>query len=143
MHIFKLCDENDTLLHEYKILKTNAGDNLKDDLTQIDLFYVKLNDDYTAIKIELVLTILDNITKSVSCKLYNSLKSNLCVKHYKKIKLISVNNNLGNLENVIISNSTKINNIKNSIYLKNIYNILFYDSKTQVDFRGIFFEKIF
>ena len=63
----------------------NAGDNLKDDLSQIDIFYVKLNDNYSIIKIEFVLSILDNITKSVSCKLYNSLRSNfLCVKHYKK-----------------------------------------------------------
>ena len=40
----------------------------------------------------------------------------------------------------------EINYIKNNIskvYLKNIYNILFYESKTQVDFRGIFFEEVF
>ena len=88
MHIFKIYDENNNLLHEYKNLKTNAGDNLKDDLNQIDLFYVKLNDSYSIIKIELVLSILDNITKSVSCKLYNSLRSNfLCIKHYKKFNI--------------------------------------------------------
>ena len=28
-------------------------------------------------------------------------------------------------------------------YLKNIYDILFYDKQTQVDFRGIFYEKVF
>ena len=137
---------------------------------------MKLNDDYSIIKIELVLSILDNITKSVSCKfMYNSLRSNsLCIKHYKKINLISVNNNLGDLENTILSNSSKIDTNKNDIstnlinmntnedniaynleeinyiknnnsisYLKNIYNILFYDFKTQVDFRNLFYEKIF
>ena len=31
MHIFQLYDENNLLIHEYKNLKTNAGDNLKDD----------------------------------------------------------------------------------------------------------------
>ena len=76
MHVFKLYDENNNLLHEYKNLKTNAGDNLQDDLTQIDLFYVKLNNDYSVIKIELVLSILDGKTKSITCKLYDSLKSN-------------------------------------------------------------------
>ena len=82
------------------------------------------------------------INNTVDCKIYNAYDSNfLCVKHYKKINLISVNNNLGDLENTILSNSSKINNIKNSIYLKNIYNILLYDSKTQVDFRGLFFKK--
>ena len=54
MHIFRLYDENNLLIHEYKNLKTNAGDNLKDDLNHIDLFYVKLNDDYSVIKIELI-----------------------------------------------------------------------------------------
>ena len=168
MHVFKLYDENNNLLHEYKNLKTNARDDLKDDLNQIDLFYVKLNDNYSIIKIELVLSMLNNVTKSVSCKLYNSLRSNfLCIKHYKKINLISVNNNLGDLENTILSNKndistnlikinsneddilynlSEINNIKNNnykSYLKNICNIIFYDSKTQIDFRNLFYEKIF
>ena len=85
MHVFKFYDENNTLLHEYRNLKTNAGDNLKDDLNNLDIFYVKLNDNHSIIKIELLFSILDNINKSVSCKLYNSLKSNfLCIKHYKK-----------------------------------------------------------
>ena len=41
---------------------------------------------------------------------------------------------------------SEINYIKNNIsnpYLKNIYNILFYESKTQVDFRNLFYEKVF
>ena len=154
MYVFKLYDENNNLLHEYKNLKTNSGDNHQDDLTQIDLFYVKLNDNYSIIKIELVLSILDNITKPVSCKLYNSLRSNfLCIKHYKKINLISVNNNTDNLENSILSNKnnistnlSEINNIKNNIsklYLKNIYNISFYNEKTQIDFSNTFYEKVF
>ena len=116
MHVFKLYDENNTLLHEYKNLKTNSGDNLKDDLTQIDLSYVKLNDNYSIIKIELVLSILDNITKSVTCKLYNSLRSNfLFIKHYKKINTLSINDNLTNLENDISSNLTKIETNKSNI----------------------------
>ena len=116
IHILKLYDENNDLIYEYKNLKSNAGDNLKDDLTQIDLFYVKLNNDYSTIKIELVLSILDNITKSVTCKLYNFLKSNfLCIKHYKKINSISVNNNLRDLENIILSNSSKIDENKNNV----------------------------
>ena len=176
MHVFKLYDENNTLLHEYKNLKTNAGDNLKNDLNQIDLFYVKLNDNYSVIKIELVLSILDNIDKNVSCKLYNSLKSNfLFIKHYKTINTLSVNKNLTDLESDILSNLEKINTNKSNIssnsikinsneddilynlneinyiknnkstqYLKNIYNILIYESKAQIDFRkDIFYEKVF
>ena len=58
---------------------------LEKDLNNIDLFYVKLNDDYSIIKIELILSILDTVTKTVTCKLYNSLGSNfLCIKYIKK-----------------------------------------------------------
>ena len=85
MHIFQLYDENNLLIHEYKNLKTNAGDNLKDDFNHIDLFYVKLSDNYSVIKIELILSVIDNITKTVVCKLYNFLNSNfLCIKYIKK-----------------------------------------------------------
>ena len=65
MHVFKFYDENNTLLHEYKNLESNSGDNLSEFLNQNDLFYVKLNDNFSVIKIELVLSILDNISKSV------------------------------------------------------------------------------
>ena len=34
-------------------------------------------------------------------------------------------------------------NNKSTQYLKNIYNILIYDSKTQIDFINIFYEKVF
>ena len=37
-----------------------------------------------------------------------------------------------------------IKNNKSTQYLKNIYNIIIYDSKTQIDFRkDIFYEKVF
>ena len=56
--------------------------------------------------------------------------------------LIKINSN----EDDILYNSSEINYIKNNIskaYLKNIYNILFYNKKTQIDFRNIFYEKVF
>ena len=153
IHIFKLYDKDNKLIYEYKNLKSNSGDNLSAYLNQNDLFYVELNDNYSIIKIELILSILDNISKSVSCKLLNTFKSNfLYVKHYKKINTLSINNNLTDLENDISSNLTKIKNnlinintnedniatnleeinyLKNSnskSYLKNVYNFLpFYD----------------
>ena len=57
----------------------------------------------------MILNILDNITKSISCKLNNPLKSNyLTVKHYKKTNTILVNNNLADIDNDISSNLGKI-----------------------------------
>ena len=170
--IFKLYDDTDNMIYEYKSLKTNAGDNKSNDLFQNDLFYLKLNDNYRIIKIELILSLIDGVsnTTTVDCKIYNEYKSNfLNIKYYKKTNLISVYNNLGDLENNILSNKNnistnlinintnedniasnieEINYLKNNKptqYLKNIYNISFYDEKTQISFikDDIFYEKVF
>ena len=56
--------------------------------------------------------------------------------------LIKINSN----EDDILYNLSEINYIKNNKstqYLKNIYNILFYESKTQINFRNIFYKKVF
>ena len=56
--------------------------------------------------------------------------------------LIKINSN----EDDILYNLNEINYIKNNnseSYLKNIYNISFYDNKTQITFRNLFFEKVF
>ena len=85
IHNYKLYDSENVLFYEYKSLKTNAGDNLRDDLHQGDIFYVKLNKDYIKIKIELILAMKEGATGSVTCKLYNTFNSNfLCVKYIKK-----------------------------------------------------------
>ena len=85
IHIFKLYDGAGTMFYEYKSLLTNAGDNRKNDLKQSDIFYVKLDNDFGVIKIELILSIIDNVTNIVDCKLYNTYNSNfLCIKHIKK-----------------------------------------------------------
>ena len=86
IHIFKLYDGAGIMFYEYKSLLTNAGNNRKNDLKQNDTFYVKLNDDYGVIKIELILSIIDNVTNIIDCKLYNTYNSNfLCIKHKEKL----------------------------------------------------------
>ena len=85
IHIFKLYDGAGAMFYEYKSLLINAGDNRKNDLKQSDIFYVKLDDNFGVIKIELILSIIDNVTNIVDYKLYNTYNSNfLCVKHIKK-----------------------------------------------------------
>ena len=85
LHIFKLYDGAGTMFYEYKSLLTNAGDNRKNDLKQDDMFYVRLDDDYGVIKIELILSIIDNVTNIVDYKLNNTFNSNfLCIKYIKK-----------------------------------------------------------
>ena len=56
--------------------------------------------------------------------------------------LIKINSN----EDDILYNLSEINHIKKNnykSYLKNIYNILFCDKKTQISFRNLFYEKVF
>ena len=85
MHNYKLYDSENVLFHEYKSLKTNSGDNLKDDLHQSNLSYVKLDKDHDRIKIELILSMKEGVTGSVTYKLYNSFNSNfLSIKYIKK-----------------------------------------------------------
>ena len=85
LHLFKLYDGAGTMFYEYKSLLTNAGDNRKNNLKQNDIFYVKSDDDYGVIKIELMLSVIDNVTSIIDCKLYNAYSSNfLCIKHIKK-----------------------------------------------------------
>ena len=74
------------MFYDYKSLKTNASDNRRNDVNQNDLFYVKLNDDYEVIKIELIMSLIDDVTNTIDCKIYNIYNSSfLCIKHYKKL----------------------------------------------------------
>ena len=85
IHNYKLYDSENILFHEFKSLKSNAGDNLKVDLSLIDVFYLKLNKDNDKIKIDLILSMVEGVTGSVTCKLYNTFNSNfLCIKYIKK-----------------------------------------------------------
>ena len=64
------------MFYDYKSLKTNAGDNRLNDIKQNDVSYVKLDDDYKIIKIELILSLIDNVdNNTVDCKIYNVYNS--------------------------------------------------------------------
>ena len=85
VHIFNLYDGVGKIFYQYRSLITNSGDNRQNDIKQTDVFYVILKDDFGVIKIELILSIIDNVSNIVDCKLYNTYNSNfLCIKHIKK-----------------------------------------------------------
>ena len=141
IHNYKLYDGESVLFHEFKLLKTNAGYNLKDDLSQIDLFYVKLNKDHDRIKIELILSMIEGVTGSVICKLYNSFNSNfLCLRYIKEIKIVLVYmyniklyfpKNIKELNKDFENknNNFKINSIRNlENYFKKLKNKSIYDT---------------
>ena len=76
----------------------------------------------------------------------NDISSNLAKINTNRNDISTNVTNINTNEDNIAYNSSEINYLKNNnskSYLKNIYNILFYESKTQIDFRGIFYEKVF
>ena len=107
----------------------NIDLEIDDNENYINIDYVDRNNDEK----------VDTNTESISTNLgkINTNKNNIST------NLIKINSN----EDDILYNLNEINYIKNNnskSYLKNIYNILFYDSKTQVSFKDdIFYEKVF
>ena len=81
----------------------------------------------------------------------NNISSNLGEIDINKSNISSnleiINTNKSNIKSNdadIAYNLREINKIKNNkVYLKNVYNILFYNQKIQVDFKNVFYEKVF
>ena len=172
-HEYRIFDDQNNLLHKKILNKTNTSDLDFDKNIMLikDNFYVTFKNNYNKIKIildlyrvyrhgtgnfnlELINESFVNITyldkNDISLKIRdneNNISSNLgkINTNEKNIStnLIKINSN----EDDILYNSTEIDYLKNNMsksYLKNIYNILFYESKTQIDFRSdSFYEKVF
>ena len=85
--IFRFYDEKNILLDEVKFAKTNAGDNLYENLSEKNIFYIKLNHNCSSIDIKVFIGFLHKVSNNITVKIINPLKSNyLWVKYYKKIK---------------------------------------------------------
>ena len=76
----------------------------------------------------------------------NNISSNLSKLNNNENNISSNLIKITSNEDDILYNLNEINYLKNNSsksYLKNVYNILFYDRKTQVSFRNYFFEQVF
>ena len=114
--IFRFYDEKNTLLDEIKLAKTNSGDNLYENLNEKNIFYIKINHNCSTISIKLFIGFLYKTSDDIIVKIINPLKSNyLWVKYYKKIKKLSIDNDLSDLESNISSNTGLINTNISSI----------------------------
>ena len=114
--IFRFYDEKNTLLDEIKLAKTNSGDNLYENLNEKNIFYIKINHNCSTISIKLFISFLHKTSSNIIVKIINPLKSNyLWVKYYKKIKKLSIDNDLSDLESNISSNTGLINTNTSSI----------------------------
>ena len=76
----------------------------------------------------------------------NNISSNSSKIDTNKSNISSNLIKINSKEDDILYNLSEINYIKNNKFtqfLKNVYNILFYNKKTQIDFRNLFYEKVF
>ena len=114
--IFRFYDEKNILIDEIKLAKTNSGDNLYENLNEKNIFYIKINYNCSTISIKLFIGFLYKTSSNIIVKIINPLKSNyLWVKYYKKIKKLSIDNDLSDLESDILSNTGLINTNTSSI----------------------------
>ena len=116
-------------------------------------FEVDIDSNFKSLKIELILHRINRQGYGNINFIIDDKANSLIIKHIKsdlaKINEKNISTNLINTntnEDNIAYNLSEINRIKNNIpktYLKNIYNILLYNKKTQIDFKNLFYEKVF
>ena len=154
-HQYDIYDDEDNLIYRYLFNKDTYYDEKKTPiLLTIDDFCIYFKKHYDKIKVILLLHRhnrhgLGNIDLEIDDDSYINInyieKNNEDIDTNKNdisTNLININTN----EDNIAYNLNEINYLKNNKstqYLKNVYNILFYDKKTQVSFRNYFFEKVF
>ena len=155
-HQYDIYDNEGNLIYRYLFNKDTYYDENKNPiLLTIDDFCIYFKKNYNKIKLILLLHRhnrhgLGNINLEIDDDSYINInyieKNNEDIEKNKSdisTNLIKINSN----ENDILYNLNEINNIKNNSsksYLKNVYNILFYNNNEQISFKDeIFYEKEF
>ena len=157
-HEYNIYDNEDNLIHKYLFNKdTYYDESLNPILHTNEDFCICFKKNYKKIKINLQLHRhnrhgVGNINLEIDDDNENYINIDYVDRNNNKqvdtnardisTNLIRINSN----EDDILSNLNEINYLKNNIsksYLKNVYNILFYNRKTQVSFENYFFEKVF
>ena len=158
-HEYNIYDDEDNLIHKYLFNKDTYYDESLDPILHTNEdFCICFKENYNKIKINLQLHRhnrhgFGNINLEIDDDNENYINIDYVDRNNNEqvdtnardisTNLIKINSN----EDDILYNLSEINNIKNNSsksYLKNIYNILFYDKKTQINFRDeIFYEKVF
>ena len=107
------------------------------------VFIVPINEHKSKIKIDFFIAPKETQQNRSAKFVIQDINSNkIYVKYFQKIDEMSIKDIQDSLNNVKnISNDLK--QINDSIKLKNIKNILFYDKRDQINFKGIFFNKTF
>ena len=134
-------DQDDNLFHTIS-LSTEMG-SINRLSTIKSVFIVPINENMSKIKIDFFIAPKEtqqNRSAKFSIQDINSNK--IYIKYFQKTNEMSIKDIQDSLDTVnSISNDLK--QINDSIKLKNIKNILFYDERDQINFKGIFFNKTF
>ena len=158
-HEYNIYDDENNLIHKYLFNKDTYYDESLDPILHTNEdFCICFKKNYNKIKINLQLHRHNrhgagNINLEINDDNENYINIDYLDRNNEERINMNKNNISTNLikinsnEDDILSNSSEIDYIKNNIsksYLKNIYNILFYDKKTQINFKkDVFYEKVF
>ena len=134
-------DQDDNLF--YTISLSTAMGSINKLSTIKSVFIVPINEDMSKIKIDFFIAPKETQQNRSAKFIIKDINSNkIYVKYYQKTDEMSIKDIQDALDNVKnISND--LEKINDSIKLKNIKNILFYDERDQINFKGIFFNKTF
>ena len=137
----------------YTISLSTAMGSINKLSTIKSVFIVPINENMSKIKIDFFITPLETQQhRSTTFSIQDINSNKIYIKYYQKTNEISIKdienslNAINNISSDISNNSNEINYIKSNItksYLKNIYNILFYNEEKQINSGKIFYEKIF
>ena len=107
------------------------------------VFIVPINEHMSKIKIDFFIAPKETQQNRSAKFTIQDINSNkIYIKYFQKTEEMSIKDIQDSLDNVKnISND--LEKINDSIKLKNIKNILFYDERDQINFKGIFFNKTF
>ena len=118
----------------YTISLSTAMGSINKLSTIKSVFIVPINENMSKIKIDFFIAPKETQQNRSAKFFIRDINSNkIYVKYFQKTEEMSIKDIQDSLDNV--------KNIENSIKLKNIKNILFYDEKEQIDFKNNFFDK--
>ena len=134
-------DENDDLF--YTISLSTAMGSINKLSTVKSVFIVPINKNMTKIKIDFFIAPKETQQNRSAKFIIQDINSNkIYIKYFQKTDEMSIKDIQDSLDTVN-NTSNDLEKINNSIKLKNIKNILFYDERDQINFKGIFFNKKF
>ena len=134
-------DQDDNLF--YTISLSTAMGSINKLSTIKSVFIVPINEHMSKIKIDFFIAPKETQQNRSAKFIIQDINSNkIYIKYFQKTEEMSIKDIRDSLDTVNnISNDLK--QINDSIKLKNIKNILFYDERDQINFKGIFFNKTF